>query len=211
MPTPSHNTSTGPSRDMFGGPWLGVLVFIVIAIGLGWGLTKLFQGMTAQTRQVLDAEQLDHDFDPNVAYRIKRDLLVGMRAGGDPVLVPFKEDMPRGVPGRYTWPTSEQYAEEPDAYNDSHDLIGIVEAGTQIQFVEVIEDIDNPQTRLLVKTRLLTGRHARKVPVLGMHLESADTDVETGSTRYVPRRDLFERVEAASGQVQSGVIETQSE
>lgn len=193
---------------MFGGPWLGVLVFIVIAIGLGWGLTKLLQGMTEQTRQTLDAEQLIHGFDPDVAYVLKHDLLLGVRTGGDVVIVPFKDDMPRSAPGRYSWPTAKQYADDPGGHNETHDLVGIVEAGTKLQFVEVIEDIDNPQTRIFVRTRLLSGRYARKTPVLGMHLESADIDDETGATRYVPRADLFEIFEVEDGQVQSDVPPT---
>lgn len=188
---------------MFGGPWLGVLVFILLAVGLGWGLTKLFQGMSDHTRQTLDHEQLDHGFDPNVAYTLQHDLLIGVRAGGDAVLVPFKDEMPRSAPGRYTWPTRQQYTDDPEAYRMSHSLVSIVEAGTRIQFVEVIEDHNNPQTHLLVMTRLLTGPHAQETPVLGMHLESADTDDETGATRYVPRTDLFEIFNAQDGQVQS--------
>lgn len=202
-PTPQRVPTTGPYRDMLGGPWLGLLVFIVIAIGLGWGLTKLFQGMADQTRLTLDAEQLDHGFEPDVAYVLKRDLLIGVRTGGDPVIVPFKEDMPRNTPGRYTWPTSEQYAANPDAYRESHDLVGIIEQGTRVQFIEAIEDHDNAQTHLLIKTRLLTGAYAQTAAVLGMHLESADTEDETGATRYVPRADLFEILNTGDGQVQS--------
>ena len=195
---------------MFGGPWLGVLAFILIAVGLGWGLTKLFQGMSDQTRQSLDAEQLDHGFDPDVAYTLKHDLLIGVRTGGDAVLVPFKDEMPRNTPGRYTWPTRDQYSADPEAYRKSHDLVGIVEAGTRVQFVEVIEDHDNSQTHILVMTRLLTGPYAQKTPVLGMHLESADTDDETGATRYVPRLDLFEIFKTQDGQVQSETPATPS-
>lgn len=191
--------TTGPSRDMFGGPWLGLIVFIVIAVGLGWGLTKLFTGMSDQARQSIDADQLDHGFEPDVAYTLKQDLLIGVRTGGDAVLVPFKDDMPRSAPGRYTWPTREQYLADPQAYRESHDLVGIVEQGTRVQFVEVIEDPGNPQTHILIMTRLLTGPYAQTTPVLGMHLESADTGDETGATRYAPRADLFEIVE----QVQS--------
>lgn len=193
---------------MFGGPWLGVLVFIVIAIGLGWVLTKLFQGMTDQTRQTLAYEALDHAFDATRPYTLLQDMVLGMRAGGDVALVPFKDDLPREAPGRYTWPTAQQYAEDPAAYQASHALIGVVQAGTAVQFVEVIDDRDNAQTRVLVMTRLLSGPHARKTPVLGMHLESAQTDAASDATRYVPRADLFEIVEAAGSPVQSDATQT---
>ena len=111
--------------------------------------------------------------------------------------------MPRGAPNRFTWPTAGEYAENPDAYNKSHNLIDLVEAGTRVQFVEVIDDHDNQQTRILVMTRLLTGPHASWAPVLGMHLESTDTESE--QWRVVPRPDLLEVTEADPGQVQSTV------
>ena len=186
---------------MFGGPFLGVFVFIVIAIGLGWGLISLFQGMVDHTAEVVDQSELDHGFDPDVAYVLKHDLVLGLRAGGDVVLVPFKNDLPRDAPGRYTWPTAQQYADNPSGYMASHGLTGIVKAGTAVRFVEVIDDRDNQQTRILVLTRLLNGPYARKTPVLGMHLESVDSDAE--ATRYVPRADLFVRVEIETGPVQS--------
>lgn len=188
---------------MFGGPWLGVIAFVVIAIGLGWGLTKLFQGMIDHTRETLQAQDLAHAFEDDVAYALQKDLLIGKRASGDPVLVPFKEDMPRGAPGRYTWPTQADYTSDPAAYNKSHDLVGPAERGTLVQFVEVIEDHDNAQTRVLVMTRLLTGPYARKNPVLGMYLETTDTDEATGQRRYVPRPDLLKIADPDQGQVQS--------
>jgi len=203
--SPNRQITKSQNRDMFGGPWLGVIIFIVIAVGLGWGLTKLFQGMADQTRQTLASEQLAHGFDSAKRYTLKHDLLLGVRAGGDIALVPFKDDLPRHAPGRYTWPAAEQYAEDTEAYNTSHSLIGVVRAGTQVQFVEVIDDMDNPQTRILVMTRLLTGPYARQTAVLGMHLESADTDEQTGATRYVPREDLFEVIKTESATIQSDV------
>lgn len=190
---------------MFGGPWLGLIAFIVIAIGLGWGLTKLFQGMIDHTRETLEAEDLAHAFEDDVAYALQKDMLIGRRASGDPVLVPFKEDMPRGAPGRYTWPTQADYANDTEAYSKSHDLVGLAKQGTLVQFVEVIEDHDNAQTRVLVMARLLTGPYARKTPVLGMYLEKTDTDEVTGQRRYVPRADLFEIAVGAEGPVQSQV------
>lgn len=187
---------------MFGGPWLGIIVFVVIAIGLGWGLTMLFRGMIDHTHQITSESDFDHGFDADKPYTLKRDLVLGFRVGGDDVaLVPFKEDLPRGAPGRYTWPTATQFAEDPEGFKKSHALIGAVAAGTQVQFVEVIDDRDNQQTRVLVMTRLLNGPYARKTAVLGLHLESVDSDAE--ATRYVPRPDLFEIVEIETGPVQS--------
>lgn len=200
---PITRSPNGPSRDMFGGPWLGVIVFILIAVILGWGLTKLFQGMVSQTQQTMSADAFEHGFDATRAYMLKRDLVLGVRAGGDVALVPFKDDLPRSAPGRYAWPTAEDYAKDPMAFETSHGLIGIVASGTHVQFVEVIDDRDNAQTRILVMTRLLTGPYARNTPVLGMHLESADIDEQTGRPRYVPRSDLFQAIETKTSPVQS--------
>ena len=193
---------------MLGGPWLGLSVFIVIAVGLGWGLTKLFQGMADQTRQALNAEQLDHTFDPDNVYVLKRDLLIGMRLSGGLVLAPFKEEMPRSAQGRYSWPTREQYADSPAAYKDSHKLIHVVEAGTKVAFIEIIQNTKDPQAPIRLKTRILTGRHASKAPMLGMHLESADTDDQTGATRYVPHAELFEIIETDDGPIQFEAVDT---
>ena len=202
---PTQPARTGPSRDMIGAPWLGLIVFVLIAIALGWGLTQVFKGMADQTRQSLHSDTFAQDFDPARIYILQTDMLLGIRAKGDVVLVPFKDEMPVGVQGRYTWPTRQQYIAQPEAYNESHDLVGIIEAGTHVRFDEVIEDDLNPQTRVLVMTYVLTGPYKRKAPVLGMYLESVDRDDESGATRYKPRADLFEIFKAQDGPVQSGL------
>lgn len=198
-PTP-QSPRPGPSRDMIGGPWLGVTVFVLIAIGLGWGLIQLFEQMVDQTTQTLSKAEFDHGFDPEVVYTLKRDLLVGYLADGRQTLLPGKEDLPRGVPGRRSAATLEAFRKSPDDYPD---LIGIVERKTRVRFVEVVDDRDNPQTRVLVMVRLLDGPYARQRPVVGLHLESADTPEGSEKPRYIPRPDLFEPVEPEQGPVQS--------
>ena len=193
---------------MFGGPWLAVLVFIVIAIGLGWGLISLFQQQLSSDRQRGGSAELDHGFDLEVAYEVKRDLMLGYLADGRIVLLPGKHDLPSGTPGKRSAVSIEAFRKNPQGYPEH---IGILDAGTKVQFTKVVDDLNNAQTRILVLVRLLSGPNARKTPVLGMHLESADTDEQTGAKRYVPRSDLFERVEAKRRQVQSDVIETQKE
>ena len=185
---------------MFGGPWLGIVVFVLIAIGLGWGLIQLLTGMTDQTRQTLSNGQLDHGFDPDTVYTLKQDLVLGYLADGRIVLLPGRGELPEDTPGRRMAVSVQELRDNPA---DHPDHIGVAEAGTRVQFVEVIDDRDNQQTRILVMTRLLTGPYARRTPVLGMHLESTDTESE--QWRVVPRPDLFEIAETDPGQVQSTV------
>jgi len=199
----NHKTTKSQNRDMFGGPWLGVLAFLVVAIALGWGLTKLFQSMLDQTAQTLSADELDHGFDPDAIYLTRRGLLIGRRSFGDRVLAPGKEELPPNAPGRHHWPTIGQYRASARPREDYPDLLGLIERGTRVRLVEVIDDRDNAQTRLLVKVRVLDGPFASEKPVLGMYLESADTEEDTGQTRYEPRADLFERLRPASPPVES--------
>ncbi len=193
---------------MLGGPWLAVIVFLVIAIGMGWALISIFQQQLTGDRQLNGSAELDHGFDFEVAYELKRDMMLGYLADGRVVLLPGRNDLPTDAPGKRSAASIEELRNAPQDYPD---LAGIVEAETRVRFVEVVDDRNNPQTRILVLTELLTGPYARTTPVLGMHLESADTDEQTGQTRYEPRSDLFERIEAQSGPVQSEVIETQKE
>lgn len=193
---------------MLGGPWLAVLVFIVIAIGLGWGIISLFQQQLTSDRQRVGSAQLDHGFDPEVTYQLKRDLMLGYLADGRVALLPGRDDLPSGTPGRRSAASIEELRNNPQDYPD---LAGIVGAGTTLRFVEVVDDRNNPQTRILVLTELTSGPYARQTPVLGMHLESVDTDEQTGATRYVPRSDLFDRVESVDGPVQSGLSESVAE
>ncbi|MFK7788577.1 MAG: hypothetical protein AB8C95_03645 [Phycisphaeraceae bacterium] len=201
MPDPTPQpVRPGPSRDMLGGPWLAVVVFIVVAIGMGWGLITLLQQQITGDRQRSETGQFEHDFDPDIDYELKRDMIIGYLADGRVVLLPGRNDLPSGTPGKRSAASVEELRSNPE---DFPDLAGIVDAGTKLQFVEFIDDQANPQTRILVLTRLITGPYARKTPVLGMHLESVDTDEQTGEKRYVPRADLFGIVEAENGPVQS--------
>jgi hypothetical protein len=193
---------------MFGGPWLGVIVFVIIAIGLGWGLISLLQQQLKTDSQSAHSGAFEHDFEPEQAYQLKRDLMLGYLADGRIVLLPGREDLPPGTTGRRTAPSIAEYRENP---NNFPEHIGVVDAGTRVQFVEVIDDRSNPQTRILVMTRLLTGTYARETPVLGMHLESTDTDEETGNKRYGPRSDLFEMIEEQASPVQSNAEDPDTE
>jgi hypothetical protein len=185
---------------MIGGPWLGVIAFIVIAIGLGWGLISLLQQQMNSTAHTNAAGEFNQDFDPDAIYTLKRGLVLGYLADGRIVLLPGRNDLPKGTPGRRAAVSVEELRDNPQ---DHTEHIGVAEAGTRVQFVEVIDDRNNQQTRVLVMTRLLSGPYARTTPVLGMHLESADTESE--GTLYVPRADLFEIVEPKGGQVQSDI------
>ena len=203
----THNkTQTGPSRDMVGGPWLGVAVFLIIAVGLGWGLTKLFQSQLSQASQSLNEAELNHGFDPDTVYTLKRPLILGYLSDGRKTLFPAREDLPVNAPGRRS---AARIAELRGSIDNFPDLIGVVNEQTRVRFVEVIDDRDNPQTRVMVMVRLLDGPYAQRAPVLGMHLESADT-VEGGAeatTRYVPRPDLFQ----PRAPVQSSVAKEQEQ
>lgn len=185
---------------MLGGPWLGVIAFVVVAVALGWGLISLFNMQLGQATHTMSMEELEHGFDPDVVYALKRDLLLGYTADGREVLFPGKNDLPQHAPGRRSSATIADYKANPSAFPD---LIGVIERTTRVRFVEVIDDRDNPQTRVLLRVELIDGPFARARPVLGMHLESADTDPDTGEKRYVPRPDLFQPVGPAPGPVQS--------
>ncbi len=186
---------------MFGGPWLGVLVFVVIAIAMGWGVSRLFHAMGQVSAERDSHGDSQHDaFDPEEVFVLQRDLLLGYLADGRVTLLPARDDLPAHAPGRKRMPTLEQFRDQPSAYPD---LIGIVQRDTRVRFVEVIQDPDNPQTSLLVLVRIIDGPYAQKQPVLGMHLESADRDQQTGRTRYRPRNDLFTPNPPNAGPVQS--------
>ncbi len=176
---------------MIGGPWLGAALFLVIAVGLGWGLTKLFRSQLSAATQSLNEAELDHGFDPDAVYTLKRPLILGYLSDGRKALFPAREDLPANAPGRRS---AARIAELRESIDNFPDLIGVVDEQTPVRFVEVIDDRDNPQTRVLVMVRLLDGPYAQRTPVVGMHLESADTvEGETEATaRYVPRSDLFQ-------------------
>jgi len=185
---------------MFGGPMLGVAAFLVVAILLGWGLISLLQGRLNASRQTLDQSEFAHGFDPETVYLTQHAMLLGYSSEMMPTLVPGKEDLPRDAKGRRAWPTIQQYRDDPGSYPD---LEGVVERHTRVQFVEVIDDPTNGQTRILVMVRLLDGPYAGPTTIRGMYLESADIDAESGQRRYMPREELFVPVNPPPSPVQS--------
>lgn len=179
---------------MFGGPLLGVAVFIIIAVALGWGLIKLLQMQLDQATHALGQDEQQSGFDPEAVYTLKRDLLLGYLSDGRVVLFPGRDDLPEDAPRRRSAP---RIADVRDRPGDFPDLIGIVEHNTRVRFVEVIEDLGNAQTHVLLRVELVDGPHAtRSRPVLGMHLESVDTPEAGKPTRLIPRPDLFEAVQS---------------
>ncbi|MEO0475036.1 MAG: hypothetical protein AAF085_03550 [Planctomycetota bacterium] len=196
----------GPSRDMLGGPWLGVLVFIVIAIGLGWGVMKFFE-TAGDMAQSFD-EFAGHGFDAQHVYTLERDLLIGYTADDRPVLFPSKEDLPRQAYGRKAAQTIEEVRSMSAEELKKADLIGVVERGTRVRFVDLHIRPIGSDRGADVMVELRDGPYASRATVVGMYLESADRDEQTGKTRFVPRADLFEPAEPETGQVQSPVPDT---
>lgn len=184
---------------MFGGPWLGIAVFVLVAVGLGWGVHWFFkQARLADTTNTTGTQQTRamQAFDPDSVYLLKQDLLLGYTANGLPTLFPARDELPAHAYGRRSVPTIQQArAMTPDQLKQ-RDLKGVVVPGTPVRFVELIDDPDNAQTRILLQAVILQGPHAHPRPVLGMHLESADTDEATGAKRYAPREDLFTPVQS---------------
>lgn len=172
---------------MFGGPAVGVAVFVIIAILLGWGLISLFGAMLDQTQRELSESGGDHGFVAGGLYLTDKPMLLGYLADGRVVLFPDRADLPAHARGRRTAPTVAGYRADPDA---SVDLIGVVEQGTAIRIEEVIEDADNAQTRLLVRIVVLDGPFAEQ-SAIGLHLEDRSTDPQTGRPRYDPRPELL--------------------
>ncbi|MEM1353755.1 MAG: hypothetical protein AAGH88_02615 [Planctomycetota bacterium] len=198
-PPPTRPTvpSRGPSREMFGGPLVGVVAFVIIAIGLGWGLIALFNGMLDQTRRDVTSSKLNHGFDTRGSYVLRKPMLLGYSADGRLLLFPERGDLPAGAPGRRTAATIEGYLAyrakvESGGTEDARfrDLVGVVDAGTVIRINQVIEDADNAQTRLLLGCTVLSGTH-EGVSALGLHLETRSTDEKTGKQRYDPRAELI--------------------
>ena len=182
---------------MLGGPVLGAAVFLAVAVLAGWGLIELFKLQSTPIAQTT-ADHQSHGFDPADEYHLLRDLLLGYTSDGRLVLYPDQDDLPRHAPNRRSVPTIDQYRQSPDKHPD---LLGVVEAGTRVQFLELIEDPNNRQTRILVQVRLLDGAFADKT-VLGMYLEQtihSGVD-EPQNTIYVPRDDLFNALTAPSAE-----------
>jgi len=183
---------------MLGGPWIGVAVFILIAIGMGWGITQLFKAMSDLKSDMAQqpGDELHHDFDPDRVYLTQRELLLGYTSNGTPTLFPTREDLPANAYGRRSVPTTDEIRAMSAEELEKHDLIGIVERNTPVKFTEVIEDPDNQQARLLLKVQIVDGPYAKAKPVLGMYLEMADTHSQTGLAHYAPRGDLFAPVQS---------------
>lgn len=186
---------------MIGGPWLGIAVFVVIAIGLGWGVHWFFEqaqsasDFSTSTEQRID-DKPKHDFDPDTVYQLKQPLLVGFTSDGRIALLPARDELPRHAPNRRAMPTIQEVRGWDDQKLKQNDLIGIAQRHTRVRFTDALLDPDNMQTRFLVLVQALDGRFEGLQPMLGMHLETADTDKETGDRRYVPRDDLFEPVQS---------------
>lgn len=198
-PTPQRVRSSAPSRDMFGGPWLGVIVFVVIAIGLGWGVQWFFKqaGQASDTQKSRQAnDSAAADIDPEQIHIVQRDLLLGYTANGTPTLFPARDDLPTHAYGRRSIPTIKQARAMTRAQLKERDLAGVVVRSTPVRFVELVEDPTNAHTRVLFKLEIIEGPYAGPTPVLGMHLETADTDQATGAKAYTPREDLFTRVQS---------------
>lgn len=180
---------------MFGGPWLGVIVFVLIAVGLGWGVAKFFQAVNDVQPSMTDGVLRDN-IDPDAIYTLKTDLLLGYTANGTPTLFPSRDDLPRHAYGRRAVPTIAQALAMDAEQLAQRDLAGVVARSTPVRFVELVRDPGNQQTPVMLMVEVLQGPHASPTPVLGMHLESADTDEATGAKRYPPREDLFAPVQS---------------
>ncbi|XAL98390.1 hypothetical protein OT109_12475 [Phycisphaeraceae bacterium D3-23] len=171
---------------MLGGPLVGVGIFLVVAVLLGWGLTKLFNVQLAGTLQDAQTSQLDHGFDPDTVYILQRDLFVGRTTAMAIVLYPSRDDLPPGTPNRRYTPTLAQYHADPAAYPD---IAAVIPAGTRVQFPDVSVDLGNTQTAIHLDTVILDGRYAGQ-HVTAYHLEAEETTPD-GGTRVVPRADLL--------------------
>lgn len=182
---------------MFGGPLVGVAAFVIIAIGLGWGLIALFNSMLDQTRRDVTATDLNHGFVAEGVYVTQKPLLLGYAADGRVMLFPERDDLPAEAPNRRTAATVAGYREYQAQVQAGEagaaryrDLRGIVEPGTAIRVDQVIEDANNAQTKLLLRCTILTGPHQGQ-EAIGLHLEARSTDEKTGAPRYDPRPDLL--------------------
>lgn len=186
---------------MLGGPWLGVLVFVVIAIGLGWGIAQVFKA-AGNVMQEVD-EFHGHGFDPEAFYTLKRELLLGYSADGRKVLFPGRDALPLDAYGRSSVPTIEEAMAMTADELKQADLIGVVKPGTRVRFVDLHVQPTGSDRGADVLVTLPEGALPTSQPVLGMYLESADKEAE--KVRYEPRADLFEIVEDDAGPVQSEV------
>ncbi len=200
--TPGKPTARrGPSRDMLGGPVLGVLVFLLVAVLLGWGLISALDVQLGTTVQDATTADVTHRFEPGRVYVLEQDLLLGVTTHADPtravVLFPDRDGLPRDTLNRRLVPLLADAKNDPGRYPD---ILGIVEAGTRIRFSRLIHDAHNRQTPYIAELVLLDGPFAEQT-VTGLHLEAeASGGSEGGGVVLVPRPDLFREVPAAEGE-----------
>ncbi|MEM9416335.1 MAG: hypothetical protein AAGA29_12800 [Planctomycetota bacterium] len=187
MPTPGPTRlGRGPSREMLGGPLLGVAAFLVVAVLLGWGLTKLFNLQLAGTVHQANEVEIDQGFEPDTVYILQRDLLLGHTTARELVLFPGRDDLPANAPNRRFVPTLAEYRNDPSKYEA---IVAVIPASTRVQFIGLTIDSHNRQTDVHVRTHLLDGEHAG-LHVTGQHLEQSGTS-EAGHRRIEPRADLL--------------------
>ena len=192
----------GPSRDMIGGPWLGLIAFLVVAVGTGWVVVTMMQGRIQQAGQ-RTSDEIDHAFTPEKQYVLKRGLIYGTLSVGDPVVIPGKNDLPPHTPFAYTWHTLDAVRDRPRGDDTIKDVQGVVEPGTHVRFQALIHDEDNAQTHFIAMVEILDGPYRSGIPVKGMYLQEKDKNHEGKKPRYVPRADIFAPVGSGLKPLQS--------
>ncbi|MFI4859714.1 MAG: hypothetical protein ACIAXF_03415 [Phycisphaerales bacterium JB063] len=175
-----------PSREMFGGPMLGVAAFLVVAVLLGWGLTKLFNLQLASTVQDATQSAVENGFGADTVYTLQRGLLVGQTTGRVMLLYPSRDDLPPATPNRRFTPTLAQFEADPAKYPD---IAAIIPAGTRVQFPGMTIDLDNRQTAVHLDAVILDGPYAGQ-HVTAIYLETRE-GTPNGGQRVVPRTDLL--------------------
>ena len=205
--TPIPTPGRGPSREMLGGPVLGVLVFLLVAVLMVWGLTSLIGlQLDAGVRDAKSAK-IEHRFDPSRVYVLQRGLLLGLTSDRQVVVFPARDDLPRDAPHRRRVPTIADYRAQPDQHPD---LLGVVTPGTRVRFTRLVHDAHHRQTPILAGVLILDGEH-EGTQATGLHLE-LEEQAHTGDDAQllVPRPDLFlaeagppEAAEAVTQPIQS--------
>ena len=190
---------------MLGGPVLGVLVFLLIAVLLGWGLISALDVQLDNTVQDAAATDITHRFEPSHVYVLKQDLLLGVTTHADPtraiVLFPDRDGLPRDTLNRRLVPRLAEVRDTPSRYPD---ILGIVEAGTRVRFTRLIHDAHNRQTPYIAELVFLDGPFADQT-VTGLHLEEAQPGASEGEgVLLVPRADLFRAEPTGEGETADG-------
>ena len=131
--SPNHQIAKSPnsssrSREMLGGPILGVAVFLIAAFLLGWGLISLLNIQIDGVVQDTTASDLDIRFDTDAVYIVQQDLLLGMNKDAQQVMLyPDYDALPPGTPNRRYIPRVADYRADPG--NEKYaDTLGIVAA-----------------------------------------------------------------------------------